>query len=295
VYREFTLWKDALINGELRLAGMDSLLIRDSGVTKYPARGGDLAKYLYPFVIADEKQRNPQVAGSEAWGWLPPPLAGEGLKVQPEWLHSFLLSPYRIRPAAVLRMPAFNMSSDEASKLVNYFAAIDGAEYPFEFNRRQGPNYLVDLQQSAPDRLAQAFKIVISRDFCVQCHLVGDYAPDGANTSKAPNLDQIYRRLRPEYVHRWVGNPKRILPYTGMPVNIRFAENEPNLGGVDQALYSGTSVEQLGALVELLMNYDSFTSRQISIRDQVPPAAGGDQPGAPTGGAPAEDTADAGQ
>ena len=54
----------------------------------------------------------------------------EGNKVQTQWLHDFLLNPYPIRPAVVLRMPRFNMSSEEASQLANYFAAVDDAQYP---------------------------------------------------------------------------------------------------------------------------------------------------------------------
>ncbi len=37
-----------------------------------------------------------------------------------------------------------------------------------------------------------------------------------------PQLDRVNERLRPDYVLHWVGNPKRTLPYTGMPVNIPF-------------------------------------------------------------------------
>ena len=43
-----------------------------------PGHGGDLAKYLYPRVIAEEKKNNPNVVATEAWGWLPPPLHHEG-------------------------------------------------------------------------------------------------------------------------------------------------------------------------------------------------------------------------
>ena len=69
--------------------------------------------------------------GSEAYGWLPPPLIGEGNKVQTAWLHDFLLDPYPIRPAVFLRMPKFNMSSAEATALANYFAAVDNADFPY--------------------------------------------------------------------------------------------------------------------------------------------------------------------
>jgi mono/diheme cytochrome c family protein len=55
---------------------------------------------------------------------LPPPLAREGERVQPNWLYSFLLNPTIIRPQdyMALRMPKFNMSNEDARTLVDYFA-----------------------------------------------------------------------------------------------------------------------------------------------------------------------------
>ena len=111
----------------------------------FPQTGGDLPQYIYPSVAPDERSRvnpaegrkaDPNLKDSDVWAWLPPPLIHEGQKVQSNWLHDFLLNPYPIRPAVVLRMPKFNMSSEEASKLVNYFAAMDEAEYPYESDSR---------------------------------------------------------------------------------------------------------------------------------------------------------------
>ncbi len=60
----------------------------------------------------------------------PPPLLREGERVQPEWLYKFLLDPIKIRPIAILRMPRFNMSEEEARALVDYFASVDKMEDP---------------------------------------------------------------------------------------------------------------------------------------------------------------------
>src|SRR5204863_4918786 len=59
-----------------------------------PSDGGFLAKYLVPVVSAKNKELG---KGKEAWGWVPPPLIGEGHKVQSDWLHDFLLEPFAIR------------------------------------------------------------------------------------------------------------------------------------------------------------------------------------------------------
>lgn len=279
---EFALYQPALVNGEARLPGVQNLLIPANSDRNGPAKGtafdgkgGDLAKYLFPRVIAEEMKTNPQAKGSEAWGWLPPPLHNEGGKVQTEWLHDFLMDPTAIRPAAVLRMPNFNMSSDDASKLVNYFAAKENADFPYEYMQRRRQGYLTGLEQDHPELLNDAMKIVTDGNYCVKCHSVGDFQVKGAVKTLGPNLDQVYSRLRPEFVQRWVGNPQRILPYTGMPVNIPFSPEPPTFGGVNQQLFPGTSKTQLDGLVDLLMNFDEYAKRKTSIKSLVkePPPA----------------------
>jgi len=77
-------------------------------------------------------------------------------------------------------------------------------------------------------------------------------------------------------VHNWIANPKRYLPYTGMPVNIPF--DKP----VSQDLYPGSSEQQVDALTDLLMHFDTFAKKNLSLdpylRQSVPaapaPAAG---------------------
>jgi hypothetical protein len=280
---EFMLYRNAVVNGDVRKVGLQNLKIpatmdgkRPANGRAFPGLGGDLAKYLYPRVVAEEKKNNPNVVATEAWGWLPPPLHNEGEKVQTSWLHDFLMDPTLIRPAAVLRMPNFNMSSDEASKLVDYFAASSNSEFPYEYNARRRTGYLAESEQAHPALLTDAMKIVTDGNYCVKCHSVGDYQVRGAVKTSGPNLDQIYRRLRPDYVHRWVGNPQRILPYTGMPVNIPYDPTPPNFGGINQALFPGPSTAQLEGVVDLLMNFDEYTRRQTSVKGLVkePPPAG---------------------
>ncbi len=240
-FYSFVLWDKVLINGETWSSGLQNLLVPESVVEKkYEPVGGFLARLAYPVVVTEEKKVNPQAKADEAWGWLPPPLVNEGTKVQPAWLHDFLLDPHAIRPAVVLRMPKFNMSPSDATKLVNYFAAVDGAEYPYDFDPRTRQSYLAAEDKSHPNRLSDALKIVTDNNFCIKCHLLQDFSPTGSDRAKAPQLDDVYKRLRPDFARAWIANPKRILPYTSMPVNVPY--DKP----VSQALYHGTSEEQLG-------------------------------------------------
>ena len=270
-HRAFMLYKDAIINGEPWAVGSQNIFVPEDALeagSTYPAKGGDLARLLFPVVIEDELEINPNVKPDDAWGWLPPPLVGEGKKVQSSWLHTFLLAPEPIRPAAVLRMPRFHLSSEQASALVNYFAAVDGADFPYDYDPRYESSTLAEREKDYPEHLTDAMRIVTNGNYCVKCHLVGDYAPPGNPKALAPQLSVVRQRLRPDYVHGWIGNPKRFLPYTGMPVNIPF--DKP----VSQDLYRGDSEEQLSALTDLLMHYDTFTGRSMSLDAFLqPPAA----------------------
>jgi cytochrome c2/predicted nucleic acid-binding Zn-ribbon protein len=285
-FYEFGLYQPALVGGYARQVGVQNLMIPAKADaygpaqgTAFPGKGGDLAKYLFPHAIAEEKKTNPSAKGSEAWGWLPPPLTMEGGKVQTDWLHDFLMDPTSIRPAVVMRMPNFHMSSTEASKLVNYFAAKGNAEFPYEYNGRRRSDYVGQIEQAHPKYFDDAMKIVTDGNYCVKCHSVGDYHPKGAVKTLGPNLADVYRRLRPDYVRRWIGNPVRTLPYTGMPVNIPYDASAPHLGGVNQALFPGTSVEQLDALVDLLMNFDNYAKRHTSVKALVKEPTGTPAPG----------------
>ena len=284
----FQLWKPTLIEGKAVEAGPPAMDLPVTTITKmYPAFGGDLTFWLLPRVVEIEKETNPNAKGGEAYGWLPPPLIGQGTKVQPSWLHEFLLDPYSIRPAVFMGMPKFNMSSEEAAALVNYFAARDGADYPYEFNNRAQAARLAKVESEYQDKLSDAsekpegegrldhaMNIVVSTNYCVQCHLVGDFMPTGSERAKAPNLARIGQRLRPEYLRRWIANPTQILPYTPMPVNIKYGQ------GVPQQLYHGTATEQLDGLVDLLMNYNVYTSNRAKIAPLVKTDAGAPQAGA---------------
>lgn len=276
----YTLWEDALVNGNYWLAGDKTFpiypesMVPGPGIPSQPELGGMFANWLYPRVV---NQRNPKDLDS-AWGYVPPPLVGEGNKVQPGWLYDFLREPYVIRPAVVLRMPKFNLSPQEVEALVNYFAAKDNATYPYEYYDRRNPLELSAKELAYADRLSDALKIVTNRNYCVACHSVGDFTPEGGVDALAPNLDQVHNRLRPDYLHKWIANPKHILPYTAM-----FAVIKPNepirpdkfQGEVGKLIQEGTSMEQVDAVVDLLLNYDQYMMRQVPIKPMIqgsPPA-----------------------
>jgi mono/diheme cytochrome c family protein len=122
-------------------ASADVSLLKGNILSSTKTFGGTFANMMVNYVIALDpnsdkralREGNPVEADvSTARSWLPPPLEREGERVQPGWLFNFLRNPQPIRPTAkmMLRMPRFNMSDEEATNLVNYFAGTTRLENP---------------------------------------------------------------------------------------------------------------------------------------------------------------------
>jgi len=262
----FTLWEPAVIAGKVWPVGGAGVLVAPKQiVAKRPPRGGDFARLLYPVALAEAKAAGSTAAGSEAWGWVPPPLVHEGRMVRPAWLYDYLLAPRVIRPAAVLQMPNFALSPAEARKLVGFFAAAAGAEFPYDSDEGGRGKGRVAIGPKEIERMDRAMRLVTDRTtYCAKCHLVGDFSPGGEiRTTLAPNLQDVAARIRPEFLRRWLASPKSVLPYTAMPVNF---PPDQRLG---QDIFPGSSVEQLDAVMELLLNYDEYVRRRVSIRQWI--------------------------
>lgn len=284
LFRPFLLWKPALVDGETHYVGQKPVNVPAWLIDpnqSYPAWGGTAARLMMPLVYSITKPARGDLTGDGTWALVPPPLIGQGKKTQTAWLYDFLLDPHEIRPAAVLRMPKFNMSADEARKLVAYFSAVDEVEDPYTFDPRTRAAHLEAAEQLRPDRLEDALRLTVV--VCKQCHMIGDFAPAGNAAAMAPNLQRIHKRLRPGYLRQWLAAPTSILPYTNMPAN--FVRQEVN----NQALYHGTSTEQLDAVVDLLLNYDQVMKERTTIAKLVEqwapaaPAADGTNPPAESG------------
>jgi cytochrome c1 len=186
-------------------------------------KGGDVATFY----------EAPQVA--------PPPLVvgnlQEGEKVQATWLYEWLARPTNLRPWLKVRMPTFPVSIDEATTLSKYFAALAGKGFPYEFVR---------VEEYSPE-LVEAGRKLASKDYfdCFSCHVQGARLPEGPPEGWAPDLALARRRLRPEWVVRWLKDPQKIQPGTKMP---SFYP-----GGPDDIL-GGKEDQQIIALRDYIMS-----------------------------------------
>jgi cytochrome c2 len=295
----FNLYEPAIVDGKAVPVTPRSFILTDAMMAKkgpgektvryWPAQGGDLTKILFPVVLKDAvtKPGNP----AEAYGWLPPPLFNEGRKVQTKWLHDFLLDPKPIRPAAVLRMPKFNMSSAEAQTFAEYFAAADNAAYPYEVNPQQSEAYLAEAAKAYPQRMDVAMKIITSSSGCVKCHVIGDYSPGGDPKALGPQLSEVHQRLRPDYVKSWIANPHSHLPYTAMlrvieatkpsaagafDPNATKLEKKPGESDEDFAKRQDAAKLQeaelqLQAVTDYFTNFDRILKDHYQFSKEVPP------------------------
>jgi cbb3-type cytochrome oxidase cytochrome c subunit len=90
----------------------------------------------------------------------PPSLVGEGAKLQHNWFHGFLLNVEPLRPWLQVRMPSFNINGEEATTLVEYFAALSQRdaeqlaklEAPVKERLARSPDYIGWVHGGAQDQ-----------------------------------------------------------------------------------------------------------------------------------------------
>ncbi|MFI5380804.1 MAG: c-type cytochrome [Tepidisphaerales bacterium] len=180
----------------------------------------------------------------------PPPLRGEGARVQHAWLYEFFRNVEkggtgplgRIRPLPSVRMPSFLLTDAQASALVAHFSALanrESAAMQRQLGQIRAP-VAADAALFDAQILSDAFRnaypfeptfhpAVSQERFgrgesllhlaqCQACHIVGDEKSPGVNQNpKGPNLGNIHRRIRPEWARRWIQEPQVIYPGGPMP------------------------------------------------------------------------------
>jgi mono/diheme cytochrome c family protein/ABC-type phosphate transport system auxiliary subunit len=170
----------------------------------------------------------------------PPPLNGEGEKVQSNWLFGFLKAPFPVRPWLDIRMPTFGFADPHTNQLVSYFNGLSKVEIPFAY---------FDARKIPAENLAAA-RMLVSKDYfnCYSCHQQGDKKPEGPQEGWAPDLNLARERLNPNWIVKWLQDPQKVQPGTKMP---SFYPGGPDniLGGKDDL--------QIQALRDYLMTLGS--------------------------------------
>lgn len=238
-----------------------------------PGRGGAFSEWLVDASMKADRQ----VDRDAARHMVPPPLYLEGIKVQTPWLYAFLKDPGRLRHTTVLRMPQFNISNEEAEKLANYFAAVDGAPFPYQDVPQREPEYLSLKEHEHSNYLSDAWKVITMgppNGVCFGCHSVGGrefVAGDPTKVTRGPNLDLTGSRLRPDWLQLWLYKPMWITPYTKMPQN--FAKG----GTIMPELFDGDGQKQAVAARDALLNYLRILEKEGKVTAAAPSGAEGDK------------------
>lgn len=268
----FDLWETMKIGDKVLVPGSRILVPEMNLVQMKPSRGGEFAEWL----VEDLLKNSPEPNRYLAWQSSPPPLYLEGIKVQTPWLYNFLKNPIKLRHTTVLRMPQFNMSDAEALALANYFAAVDGAEYPYQNVPERQEDYLAVKNAGHPNYLPDGWQMFKA---CVQCHSVGglEYqVGDPKKDIRGPNLVNVADRLRPDWTMLWLYKPAWITPYTSMPAVFDRSTKKY------EELFSGDGVQQVISVRDALMNYHKLTETQAKLTR--PAAAPANAPAAGGGG-----------
>jgi mono/diheme cytochrome c family protein len=139
----------------------------------------------------------------------PPLLWGEGAKVQHHWFHGFLQNVIPLRPWLAVRMPSFYLTNEQATTLVEYFAALS-----------QKDSGMVAKALAPVDEYVQTAK---------PAKLTGEKetdkkeTPPGADWYARASLGRSAEELRDWAVNRKLIRPNELDPFTSPPERVRAA------------------------------------------------------------------------
>ena len=236
----FQLWED---NEKLGHKAGETVFIDNQQIMdRKKAAGGDIAPEIIEYHVENEG-----LVPEEARVFAPPLLYGEGKKVQPEWLFEFLKEPFDLRPWLDIKMPTFSLPDDEATSIARFFAETENESYPYEYIFETKKEYIGAKEAMSPGYLLAAKRLFESKDVnCILCHVKGEKMPEGDKTGWAPDLLLAKRRLKPDWIKRWLLDPQSIQPGTKMPKFFREGEFQDYI--------SGTPEEQAEVMKDYLMN-----------------------------------------
>lgn len=170
-------------------------------------------------------------------GYLPPNLASQGARVQPEWLFDYLHDPASetMRPWLTVRMPTFDFSDDEINTALTYFTERDHRE-PF-----------ISAKPAAEAQDLAVGRVMFGMMQCARCHPSGPVAAGATAAELAPSLLLAPERLRHDWIADWIMDPQRWVPGTRMPTF--FVQNDdgsfqsPFVAAIDSPTYAAQKGE----------------------------------------------------
>lgn len=164
----------------------------------------------------------------------PPRLVDQGHRQQTDWFYYFIGNVHTIRPWLKVRMPSYNLTNEERNVLAEGFQAMS-RQHTF-VDHSEGVIWEPGERQAA---------IQLFENFaCASCHSEG---LDSTITPSAPSLFLTKKRLRPDWVKKWLRDPQAIMPGTLMP---NFWEGGESM---DPTVLDGDVDKQIDALTKYLI------------------------------------------
>ncbi|MFO0982495.1 MAG: c-type cytochrome [Planctomycetota bacterium] len=145
-------------------------------------------------------------------------IEGKGAKVGPsldvsaqklrfDWVKGFLADPRtygKVYPYLPYRMPDLKLQPREIEGICALFAKVAGRSYP-----EADEAATVKLDQANDGMLLYFLK-------CTECHNLGTVVPTPEAKRQGPDLINVTKRMRFEFIPTWVNNPQAIYPGTAM-------------------------------------------------------------------------------
>jgi len=154
---------------------------------------------------------------------VPPSLAGEADKVQPQWFFQFLSRPVALRPWLTVRMPEFGLSYKERQEIIDYFAGLGQAD-----SEPRVPYVLLPVREDYDPKILAMGEYRIQQDKCAQCHPISfdGRLPEGVKVEDLSiNLMLAKSRLRFEWIKNFLRNPDK---YAGAGTKMPFVFYSPD-------------------------------------------------------------------
>ena len=150
-------------------------------------------------------------------GAVGPSLDVAARKLRYEFVKTWLRDPPgfgKIYPWIPYRMPNLKLSDDEIDGVLALFASLAQRSYP------EPPPAAPVIDQA---RLANGQLIYFLK--CTECHNMGTVVPTPEAKRQGPDLINVSRRIRADWLPIWVSNPQAVYPGTRM-VNTNLTPEE---------------------------------------------------------------------
>ena len=170
-----------------------------------------------------------------------PPLTWVGEKLKADWMRDFLAgrNDVKPRPGLVAVMPAFPAYADQISNGL----AMDHGFSPGSAGPPTPDPEAIEIGESLIN--------VQGGLACMTCHSVGVKRNAGGTRTETINFAVVADRMRKEYFDRFMIDPPRIDPQTGMP---RYADDSGNTGIT--AFYQGDAQKQFEAIWQYIQSVE---------------------------------------